>query len=360
MSEKGAYPWLFSARTDLSVFLGSALLSFALLAIGGQLGILHSDSPQWIWVPAVLLIDVAHVWSTVFRVYWDRDELRRRPWLYWGMPAFLYVLGVLLYSLGPMWFWTCAAYFAVYHFVRQQYGWVALYRRRGNEFDAIDRWIDTLTIYGVTLYPLLYWHAHLPRQYWWFVPEDFVLQLPPLVDALCFPLYLVLIGVYLTRALQRWLLLQRRNPGKDIVVATTALCWYVGIVYYNSDYAFTVTNVVIHGVPYFALVYFFAKKRARAGHGGLLRIVLAGPFAFVGVLVLLAYGEEFLWDRLVWHQRQWLFGQGSSVGHLLIAFVVPLLALPQLTHYALDGFIWRRRSNPDYKNLHGSGRNESS
>jgi hypothetical protein len=28
-------------------------------------------------------------------------------------------------------------------------------------------------------------------------------------------------------------------------------------------------------------------------------------------------------------------------------WLVPLLALPQATHYVLDGFIWRRKSNPD-------------
>jgi hypothetical protein len=33
---------------------------------------------------------------------------------------------------------------------------------------------------------------------------------------------------------------------------------------------------------------------------------------------------------------------------MLKTFVVPLLALPQLTHYVLDGFIWRRKSNPDF------------
>jgi hypothetical protein len=26
--------------------------------------------------------------------------------------------------------------------------------------------------------------------------------------------------------------------------------------------------------------------------------------------------------------------------------LVPLLAVPQITHYVLDGFLWRRRSNP--------------
>ena len=28
------------------------------------------------------------------------------------------------------------------------------------------------------------------------------------------------------------------------------------------------------------------------------------------------------------------------------SLVVPLLILPQLVHYVLDGFVWRRRDNP--------------
>ena len=70
--------WLFSASVDLSVFLGSAVVSLLLLAVGWQLGILNSDSPDWTWISAILLIDVAHVWSTSFRVYFDAEESKRR------------------------------------------------------------------------------------------------------------------------------------------------------------------------------------------------------------------------------------------------------------------------------------------
>jgi hypothetical protein len=343
------YPWLFSAPIDLGVFLGSALVSVALLGIGAAFGILHSDSPEWIWVPFVLLIDVAHVWSTLFRVYFDRDERVRRRLLYFGGPALVYIAGVLVYSLGPHVFWRAAAYFAVYHFVRQQYGWVVLYRRKGHETLPIDRWIDTAAIYAASLYPLLYWHAHLPQKYWWFMPGDFSDVLPLWVSAVGFPIYLLILAAYLLRALQRWFMLGLHNPGKDIVVVTTVLCWYLGIVAFNSDYAFTVTNVVIHGVPYLALVYWEGRRRERAGHPGLIRLLAYGPIVFLAVLVVFAYGEELLWDRLVWQERPWLFGAGWSWGRGLEAFVVPLLALPQLTHYFLDGFIWRRQANLTYR-----------
>ena len=92
--------WLFSRNIDLTVFLGSAVVSLLLLALGWRLGILNEDSPDWTWITTVLLIDVAHVWSTTFRVYFDIDEVKRRFWLYLLVPVAGYAVGVALYSGG--------------------------------------------------------------------------------------------------------------------------------------------------------------------------------------------------------------------------------------------------------------------
>src|SRR5260221_14479199 len=97
--------WLFSAAVDLGVFLGSALVALAALWIGARAGVLNSRAPEWTWVPAVLLIDVAHVWGTGFRVYFDTDELKRRPWLYTLVPVLGFGIGVALYSEGELVFW---------------------------------------------------------------------------------------------------------------------------------------------------------------------------------------------------------------------------------------------------------------
>jgi hypothetical protein len=347
--------WLFSASVDLGVFLGSAVVALLALAVGARLGLLHDDQADWAWVPAVLLIDVAHVWATGFRTYLDWDELKRRPWLYTLVPLLGLAIGVVLYRIGDLVFWRCLAYLAVFHFIRQQYGWVALYRARLHERGALGRWIDMAAIYLVTLYPLVYWHCNLPRRFQWFVPDDFLSGLPPNLARLVEPFYWAALCVYGLRSLYLWLVLRRPNPGKDIVVATTALCWYVGIVALNSEYAFTVTNVIIHGVPYFALVYWYRyvrRRRADAsgrGHVGTL-------LTFLATLWVLAYVEELLWDRCVWQERPWLFGEGWDFGPSLRGILVPLLALPQLTHYILDGFIWRRRSNPGFSLIPATAR----
>jgi hypothetical protein len=334
--------WLFSRNVDLSVFLGSAVASLLLLALGWRLGILNEESPDWTWISAVLLIDVAHVWSTSFRVYFDKEELKRRLWLYLLVPVFGYAVGVALYSEGELTFWRALAIVAVFHFVRQQYGWVALYRRKLHETAKWIWWIDAAAVYLATIYPLAFWMTSLPRNFQWFVANDFF-QLPDFVDDVLFPVYVLALIAYFAKSTYLYYSEGFLNPGKDIVVATTAVCWYVGIVIFNSDYAFTVTNVIIHGAPYFALIYFYARSR-RETTGRVYRTLSQNWLIFLSTLWALAYIEELFWDRGVWHERDWLFGAGWNWEEWKV-YLVPLLAVPQLTHYILDGFIWRRRGN---------------
>jgi hypothetical protein len=336
-------PWLFSGPVDLLTFGGSALLAAALLLVGAAFGWLDQDTPQWTWVVAILLIDVAHVYATGFRVYFDPAELKRRPWLYGLTPLLAFVVSWAVYSESVALFWSCLAYLAVFHFVRQQYGWVVLYRRKAGETSRSGRLIDSATIYLATLYPLIYWHCHLPREFWWFRPEDFA-TLSFDWSVYVQPLYWSCLLLYCGKTIFLWVNKRHLNPGKDLVVATTAICWYVGIISFNSDFAFTVTNVIIHGIPYMVLVYWYQYHRRHAGDprdGNRLGFRLG---RFIGILWILAYVEELVWDRSLWHQRPWLFGSAWELG-AVDALLVPLLAVPQITHYVLDGFIWRRSSS---------------
>lgn len=358
MSAGAERPWfLFSPSIDIGVFLGSGILSLVALLVGHALGLLDRDPPEWTWIAAVLLVDVAHVYATVFRVYTDPHELARAPVRYTLVPLAGLAVGVGLYAAcGAQGFWRVLAYLAVFHFVRQQYGWTALYRARLGEHDPWDRRLDAAAIYVATLYPLLYWHAHLPRRFWWFIDGDFV-ALPTVAGPLLIvggAAFWIILAAYAGRAAWRW---QRGvpNPGKDVVVATTAICWYVGIVALDSDYAFTVTNVLIHGIPYLALVYAYGCDRAaQPVRPWLYDVFRQGPAAFLAVLWGAAFIEELVWDRAVWHSRPELFGAPWEVSESALVLIVPLLALPQLVHYLLDGFVWRQRSGPFMRRLvHG-------
>jgi hypothetical protein len=317
------------------------------VAIGHTTGLSDGELPEWAWLACVLLIDVAHVYATLFRTYFDSQELRRHPVRYAAAPLVAWAGGVALYSHSPLSFWRVLAYVALFHFIRQQVGWAALYRARAAQRSRLDRILDDSAIYAATLYPVLFWHAELAdRQFAWFVRGDFLDLSSGAAAVLPVARVVWIVALALFVGRQAWLSVTqgRLELGKCVVVASTALVWWLGIVGTNSDFDFTVTNVIVHGVPYMGLLWAYARARRREAPERVgSHIVAGGIAAFGAVLLLLAFAEEMAWDRLVWHDRPWLFGDaGAPLAQHLLAFVVPLLAVPQATHYLLDGLLWRR------------------
>lgn len=341
-------PWLWSAPVDLALFGGSALFALALLGVGRLAGLRSGAFPEWGFVLLILGIDVAHVYSTLFRTYLDRDELRRYPVRYTSVPLLAFLLGVALYQHSPLWFWRVLAYAALFHFVRQQVGWVAIYRARAGQRGLWDRFIDEACVYSATLYPVLYWHGHLAStRFSWFIRGDFV-DIEHVATALL-PIARVVwvfsILVFCARQVQLMWRDRVVYAGKGVVVCSTILLWYLGIVATNSDFEFTVTNVIAHGVPYLGLLWAFARARSReAPELFLSRVAAGGVGLFLGFVLVLAFVEEFAWDRLVNHSRPWLFGESVPLSEpWALTLLVPLLAVPQATHYALDALLWRRK-----------------
>jgi hypothetical protein len=333
--------WLFGRGVDLSVFMGSALASVGFVLAAPALGV-GGDTPLWAWALFVVCVDVAHVWSTLFRTYFDGDEVRRRPGLHVAAPLVAYLLGVLAYLVSPGSFWRLFAYTALFHFIRQQYGWVALYGRKARVSET-ERFLDAAAVYAATLGPVVWWHAHLPRAFWWFVENDFLSGLPEWVGSVALGVQAVVLATWAGFQVLRVARGEGLQVGKVLLVLATWVTWFGGIVLARDDFAFTVMNVLLHGVPYFALLWRYTRGRlAEGGYGWPGALVRAGPPGFLLVLLALAFGEELLWDWFVWHERVALFGQsGLELPGDVLALVVPLLALPQATHYLLDAFIWK-------------------
>ena len=340
--------WIVSRRFDLGLILGPPLLAvFLVLSVPA---LRATDVPLWGWLAFVVGIDVAHVYASLYRTYWDPEELARRRTQYILTPLVCLTIGVVLHSLGSLVFWRVLAYVAVFHFVRQQFGFVMLYRHRCGERSPVDRRLDKMAIYATMLYPLAFWHATADRRFEWFVEGDF-LSLPLWISPLALWVYSAIMLVFFARQVQIYRQRGTVNWGKVGIVASTACVWYTGIVLLNSDFAFTLTNVVAHGVPYMALVWIYGRRKW--SDEGSWRHRIHHPAAagiFVGLLLLLAYFEEGLWDLFVWQEHAVAFGQlalpfatSDALGHL----VVPLLTVPQATHYVLDAWIWRfDGSNP--------------
>lgn len=397
-AKKWEQPWLSSPRWDAILIIAPAFIT-SVVAIAFREQLDNSQyMPLWAWVSLVLVVDVAHVYATLFRTYFDKRSFSEHQSLLVLIPLGCWIVGWLLYRTDDLLFWRTLAYLAVFHFIRQQYGFVALYSRKDPSAFKPHRWLDQLCIYTVTLYPLLYWHTHLPRNFNWFVSGDFVEAVPPAVNEIALAFYFLVAVSYLVKEL---VLLKRTgflNAPKNLIVFGTAMSWWVGIVALNSDLAFTMTNVITHGVPYMALIWLYHSKNAdskkehsrdndsrndysrnddsknddsknndsrndhsrndesmsgdvageparRANWKFSRDILLTFAPAFLVFLIALAYLEEGLWDGFVWREHLSFFAPFANLPAItepaILAVLVPLLSLPQSTHYVLDGFIWR-------------------
>jgi hypothetical protein len=67
-----------------------------------------------------------------------------------------------------------------------------------------------------------------------------------------------------------------------------------------------------------------------------------GVLGFLSLCIGLALLEEMAWGRWVFRDHGAVWGEGSELPSALLALLAPLLVVPQATHYALDGLLWRR------------------
>ena len=333
-------PFLRSPAFDLGWFvLPGVLAALAGLALGLLDPRPAAHDSLLLWIAGALLVDVAHVYASLYRTYLDPLARRIHRTRLIAAPLLCAWLGFLLHLESPLRCWGALAYLAIFHFIKQHLGFALLYARAGRESPA-DRRLVNLALWTGTLGPVLWWHANLPTSFAWFIDGELLTGLPAIVGTLALwaqlPVFLVFLARRAVLAIRG-----RANPMVPLLVLVPAACWHIGIVLFDDDRIFTITNVFLHGVPYMALVWLAGGRDTLAA-----RIPRAGPLAllaaFYGLLLVLAVGEELLWDRLVWHERPQLFGAGARELHpILAAAVVALLAVPQATHYLLDRWIWR-------------------
>lgn len=343
-------PWMGKPWVDVVFILLPPVACLAFITLFPQLFADGSEISVVWWVALVLLIDVAHVYSTLYRTYLDPHALKTQRGLLWAIPLLCFLAGALVYSFNPLLFWRLLAYVAVYHFVRQQYGFMRVYSRRERQ-GRRGAMVDAVTIYAAAIYPLLYWHFSGPRNFNWFINGDFLYLSWPAVLPFLTTAYFLVLAAYAVKETLYVVRTRRFNLPRNGVVIGTALSWYFGIVHFNGDLAFTLLNVVSHGVPYMALVWLHGRKSYAKPEGGsrFLRAVFSryGVILFVGLIVLFAFVEEGLWDVAVWKEHRSVFGglgDGFAMPAVALNVLVPLLAVPQLTHYILDGFIWKIRA----------------
>ena len=333
-------PWIHKAKTDsVFILLPSFLVVAMVFLFQDQLQLIEEQYSFYTWLFLIVFMDVAHVYATLFKTYFVASEFQKRKKLLVGLPITCFVIGMILFSFGSAIFWSVLAYIAVFHFIRQQYGFMRLYARNEPKKWA---WIDNLIIYSATLYPMLFWFLSPTRKFNWFVENEFYRFESPLLLEILGWIYAVILLFFVIRTVYFSIKNNYFNIPKNAIIIGTILSWYFGIVYFNNDLVFTLLNVVSHGIPYIALIYLSEIEKKTATELGWLQQFkhYRGLLIFILILLVIAFSEEYLWEFLVWNEQFSTTDHDFSNWYFLI---VPLLTVPQFTHYLLDGFIWKTK-----------------
>jgi hypothetical protein len=319
-------------------FISTVGISSTLLAVFLYFAFGHPDVSPFAWLVLVVGFDVAHVYATTFRTYFN---LQRNPELNKYLilvPIFCFALAFALAMKSSHLFWSVLVYIAVFHFARQQIGFLRIYTKPEDR-KTPSHILNEVFVYIFTLGSIFIWHLQGHKTFNWFTTNDFyyldqftfLKQGINIFILICFAICLLL---------NTYNLLKRKiSVNAGLILVSTFVSWYFPIVYFNSDFIFTTANVLAHGIPYLALVWASEKKRD-------------SPFTrlefFIPLLLFAAFIEEALWDSFVWREHSVFFEsfyflpklQDNSI---LMALALAVLICPQLTHYILDGFIWQRK-----------------
>jgi hypothetical protein len=230
-----------------------------------------------------------------------------------------------------------------------------IYARNERDLPHYYRIIDQAAIYLATLYPLVFWHCH-DRTFSWFIADDIYQVNLPIVATLFGWLYAVVLSLYIAKEINLCMTYKVFNIPRNLTLAGTALSWYVGIVAFNNDLIFSATNILAHGIPYYALIWAYGYKQNIVSRQSIykpktLRFLFTKQFFLIYIFLMVgcAYLEEGIWDGLIWQEHAHWFGAFAALPGVnsrpVLTWLIPLLCLPQTTHYLLDAYIWRLQKN---------------
>jgi hypothetical protein len=167
--------WIINKKQDSLWFIGSILVSyvFLLLYYGlnnfAQISLAYSS--LFIFFLWTIIFDSTHIFATYTRTYFDKDFFQRNQTLMYGMLGVLFIgpaYMVLFYCLGNQEQYRAAfivfnrfgIMYAYYHLIRQHWGFIALYNRKGNNSSKIQTQLESLLLWSGTVYPFFYHHLY--------------------------------------------------------------------------------------------------------------------------------------------------------------------------------------------------------
>jgi uncharacterized membrane protein len=329
--------WIISAREDLVWFIGSVVTSYALFAlyVGGVVPLVPMV------VAWAVLVDAPHVFGTLSRTYFDREERAARARLLWFSLLF-FAVGPLMVLAGlGLVFFFLAALWAYYHLVKQHYGFMVLYKKKNADLDRVDNFLDRAFLLLAFTYPFVAFVARDPEA---------MERVPPVLRGVVGTLEAALLAAtvaagaaWLGRQAQRFRKgLPLNLPKYLLLAAAVPMHWVVLLTPMpHKPIAIVALLTIYHNFQYHRLIWFHNQKYRRGADGrerhGAAEFISRRLLSYV--LAGVVFG--------VWYQvpRQYV-NHAADPEAFLTQMSSGFLWGYAFVHYYLDSKIWRVRRDP--------------
>ena len=330
----------------------------------------------------VLLLDWGHIFAQWFRIYSNPLESMRNRWLY---PASLIILVIFFWiylRLEQQGLATFLVYLVMFHFMKQQYGYLRYLGRDEYRHHPWMRWLEDSYFYLGVLTPILSWHVSLPGQL-----KQEVWGQELWRHAWFTPLFWLSLTFYALSALFYWGMqwrLCRENRfiplTKYLLLIMPHLGWASVSLFPEQGLTYRLLIILYHDASYFYFVWAIARRDQRLQEGesarffhwtswaGLPIYVLAISLVSDVVRWLCHEGRNFdgLIERpslLLWllpegwtklalqWANQWL--QTMSPENLSDVAWATFFAI-QAHHYFIDRFLWKKEKDYAWHLRHSS------
>jgi hypothetical protein len=341
-------PWLVSRRYDVLFFQVSALLSLALVL------------PYWLWASKVvqplyvfylLFFGLPHnylTWATIFPAT-PRRSMNTSVVYSIAAAVFVACLAIPLTAGSPAndWVLSAAAYISFWHAYKQHDGICRVYdavqiRRTGDKHLASDRRSSRVFL-ALGLHGVFAWAFTRSTIPFRFTNDERWMLIHPRVPDWFFQLYVAVtcaVGAYAAKRLI-WDRLRRRAfvPVPQIGVIAAAIVSYAApfFVVKMDDIPLSIAiGTMYHNIQYYGFVWMFERRRASqwARQGAPLQMPqrLAARGAWAGY-----FGMALVYSAIIGVLYQFL----PRAAGLVLVYTVTV------SHYLVDGFVWRRKHNRD-------------
>lgn len=311
---------------------GKPSRDFLLLYFAGILGfafvwtVTPSPTGIWSWVGLATLaaVDTGHMYTTVWRTHFRKDEFFSTP-LYWAFPLAVFVVTLVWIVSRLPFLLTAILYLTIYHHMRQYYGVVRWYEKLNSRFCRPSHFF----IHALFLLPLFAAHFRESGVKQIFNTGDLVLYPNALFFGISTGVYLVVLVLWAGFEGRLWMR-GIREPNRLLAISLPMLFTGVGCFFGQSTMQIILPLVLTHGIGYFALMGLSLHRLEPKRYRGYLlpTALIAASAAFLGSLVLLA--EEHYLDA----------DYASSGLSFNEASLMALLLVPTVCHYMFDAWIW--------------------